>query len=148
MSSNIIGIECSLYGGRIEHLLQFFSNCPYEFYIKWLQKGPGCNWALPVSFCNLSVSSSKLRKLAEESIWELVLQVYPIGSNWQPLETYEEYLLDQCLCCLLFYDCGMTEIFVKNFELRNQLHSLLISIGAKDIEIISDESCYRRVFSV
>ena len=140
MKDNIRGIECSLYNGRIEDLLLFLANKPFDFYVRWCLKIDDKQMILPKSSCNFRVLPEDLKKLAKKSIWELILHVYPVGSNMKLIETYDDYVSSSCSCYLIFYDCGLLDIYVKEVSMRNQLYDLLLSLQAKDIEFITDES--------
>lgn len=145
---NIKGIECSLYNGRIEELLHFLSNKPFDFYIQRCMKIDATQ-ILPKLSNNFCISSHDLRRLSRESIWELVMYVYPIDSSDQTIEidssrktieTYDDFIQSPCICCLIFYDCGLLDLYVKESNLREQLYDLLLSLEATDMELITDVS--------
>ena len=140
MTEHIRGIECSLYNGGVEDLLLFLSTKPFDFYIRWCMKIDDKDMILPKSSCNFQILPHELQKLARESIWELVLHIYPDGSNRKIIETYDDFLNSQCHCCLIFYDCGLLDIYIKNADFRDQLYSLLLSLSAKDMKFITDLS--------
>ncbi len=148
MTENIRGIECSLYNGRIEDLLLFLSNKPFDFYIRRCMKINDKHALLPKPSCNFRILPNDLKQLAKESIWELVLDIYPVGSNIQTIETYDDFLESPCVCCLIFYDCGLMDIYVKDSNLRNRLYHMLFSLQAKDITLISDVSDNRTCLSL
>lgn len=148
MTVNIRGITCSLYNGRFEDLLLFMSNKPFDFYVRWCMKVDNKHALLPNSSCNFRILPHDLEKLAKESIWELVLHVYPIGSNSQMIETYDDFLNSPCICCLIFYDCGLLDIYIKEPNLRDQLYNLLLSLQAEDMELITDTSDGRTLLSL
>lgn len=147
MSDNIRGIECSLFNGGIKDLLLFLSNKPYDFYVRWCMKIDNNRELLPKSSNNYRIFSSDLKKLAKSTIWELVLDIYPMGENSQMIETYDDFINSQCLCCLIFYDCALLDIYVKESTLRDQIYNLLCSLQAKDIEIITDSTDGRTLLS-
>lgn len=140
MTDNIRGIECSLYGGEIKEILFFLSDKPFDFYVKWCMKINSKCGLLPNSTQDFCVSPYELKTLAKESIWELVLHIYPAGENRQTIETYDDFNKSPCICCLIYYDCGLMDIYTKESNLRDQLYNLLLSIQAKDIELITDSS--------
>ena len=148
MTERIRGIECSLYNGKIEDLLLFLSNKPYDFFVRWCMKVDDNHVLLPKSSRNFRISPHDLQKMAKESIWELVLHVYPVGSNSQTIETYDDFINSPCICCLIFYDCGLLDIYTKESSLRDQLYDLLLSLQAKDIELITDVSDGRTCLSL
>ena len=140
MIKSIRGIECSLYNGRVEDLLVFLSNKPFDFYIRWCMKVDDNHMTLPKSSNNFRILPQDLRKLAKESIWELVLYVYPSDSYCQRIETYDDFINSMCICCLIFYDCGLLDIYVKESKLRDELYDLLLFLQAKDLAFITDDS--------
>lgn len=140
MTENIRGIECSLGNEKLEDLLLFLSNNLFDFYIPWCMKIANKQRIVPQSLNNLPISLCDLKKLAKESIWELVLHIYPVGASKQVIETYDDFLNSQCHCCLIFYDCGLLDIYIKNADFRDQLYSLLLSLSAKDMKFITDLS--------
>lgn len=148
MTENIRGIECSLYNGRVEELLLFFSNKPFDYYVRRCMKIDDKYVILPKSSYNFCISPHDLKELAKESIWELVLHVYPAGSNGKLIETYDDFVNSACICCLIFYDCGLLDIYIKESSLRDQLYDLLLSLQAKDIELITDVSDGRTCLSL
>lgn len=148
MTENIRGIECSLYNGRIEDLLLFLSNEPFDFYIRWCMRINDKHALLPETLCNFRILPQDLKQLAKESIWELVLDIYPVDSNTQTIETYDDFFNSLCVSRLIFYDCGLMDIYVKDANLRNQLYDLLVSLQAKDLSLISGTSDSRTRLSL
>ena len=145
---NVRGIECSLYNSGVEELLLFLSTKPFDFYVRWCRKIDGNDVIFPKSSCNFQILSHDLKKMAKESIWELVLHIYPVGSNREIIETYDDFKNCSCICCLIFYDCGLLDIYIKESSLRDQLYDLLLSLQAKDIEFITDVSDCRTCLSL
>ena len=140
MTDNIRGIECALDNGRIEDLLLFLSTKPFDFYVRWCLKSDDNHMVLPKSSQNFYILPKDLKRLAKESVWELVLHLYPFGSDKYTIETYDDYVNSPCVCCVIFYDCGFLDIYSKESYLRDQIYSLLLSLQAEDIEFITDVS--------
>jgi hypothetical protein len=133
----IRGIECSLYNDQIGDLLRFLSNKTYEFYVSKCMKIESNNMLIPKATFNFPISSLGLKNLAQNSIWELVLHIYPLGLSNQVVETYDDFIRSSCICCLIFYDCGLLDIYVKDTTLRNQLYEQLLSLNADEIKLIT-----------
>lgn len=148
MTEHIRGIECSLYNGGVEDLLLFLSTKPFDFYIRWCMKIDDKGVNLPKSLSDFQIFPHELKKMAKESIWELVMHIYPVGANRKIIETYDDFMNSSCICCLIFYDCGLLDIYIKELSLRNQLYDLLHSLQAKDIELITDVSDCRTFLSL
>ena len=140
MTVHIRGIECSLYNGNIKELLVFLSNKPFDFFVKSCAKINDNSIFLPQISYNFCILSNELYELAKASVWELVLHMYPAGSNKQQIETYEDFLKSECLCCLIFYDCGMLDIYIKDYDLNREIYNILNSLQAEDIKYITDSS--------
>lgn len=137
---NVRGIECSIFGGEIRKLLFSMADMPFEFYIRWCKKIGSDHSILPKSFTPQWVSSQRLKELAKDSIWELVLHAYPAGASHRTIDTYDDFINSQCACCLIFYDCGLLDLYVRNPSLREHLEDLLQSFQAENIALITDES--------
>lgn len=145
MKSSIRGMECSLYNSalKIDELLIFLSQEPCSFYIPWCSMIYRQGMLFPEGFQNFTVSSKKLRNLAKQSIWELVLHMYHPGSDPEIIETYEDFANGVCTCCLIYYDCGLLEVYVKEYELFQKVWHMLTCMGVKDLTVITDTN-YRR----
>lgn len=140
---NIRGYECSLYGGSIEEFLLFLADKPFKFFVKKCMKIDASHMKFPESSNNYHISAHDLRNLSKESIWELVMYAYPIDAVFQSIETYGDFLHSSCICCIIFYDCGLLDIYIKEPTLCEQIYDLLLSIRAENIEIISESSNIR-----
>jgi hypothetical protein len=148
MTGKVRGIECSLYNGQIREVLLFLSNQSFDFYVKWCMKIDSKYALLPNPSHNFDILPYDLKALAKESLWELILHIYPIGGNKQTIETYDDFNKSSCICCLIYYDCGLLDIYTKESNLRDQLYSLLLSLQAKEIELITDLSDGRTSLSL
>lgn len=140
MDDNIRGIECSLYNGRIKDLLKFLSCEPFEFYVQRIMQINDKSMKLPQSLFNFKISSQDLENIAKNSIWELVLHIYPLGANNQVINTYDDFIQSPCICCLIFYDCGLLDVYLKDIHFREKLYDILLSLEASDINLITDTS--------
>lgn len=138
MKDAIRGIECSLYNGEIKSLLLFLSNKPFDFFAPWCMAIHDNRMLLPEAVRNQRISALDLKEIAEASIWELVLHIFPIGLRTQQIETYDDYIRSPCIGCLIFYDCGLMDIYVKDCFLREQIYNLLLTLHASDVAFITD----------
>lgn len=145
---NIRGIECSLFCGEIREFLFFMADMPFNFYVQRCMKIGSDHSLLPKSFKPQWVSPNKLKELAKDSIWELVLHAYPPGVSQQTIDTYDDFINSQCICCLIFYDCCLLDLYVKNSSFRKQLEDMLQSLQAENIALITDESDGRTSLNV
>lgn len=145
MLDTIRGIECTLFNEKIEELLIFLSHELGEFYIPWCLKIDDSQMLLPTSIESCHISANNLIELAKSSIWELVLHIYPISSKYEMIETYDDFIKSACRCCLIFYDCGLMDIYIKGKKLFERIHNKLIALEAGDMRLITDVSDTRTI---
>ncbi len=143
MNANVLGFECSLYNGNIDKILMFLSGLTYKYYVSNYLLIDSKEVLLPKKHNDFWIKPNTLESMAKETIWELVLFVYDKNVIEQPIKTYDDYVNSSCVACLLYYDCGLLEIYVKEPHLRNRLLELLIKIGAEDLKHITDDCNYR-----
>lgn len=148
MNGNIRGIECSIDNGGIGEILLFLAAQPFEFYVSWCAKIDEKQTILPATSNDFSISAQELKELSKASIWELVMQINPIGMKNFGIKSFDDYSKSPCLCYLIFYDCTMLDIYVKDVKLRDQLCDLLLRLGVTDMEFITDESDRRTILHV
>lgn len=143
MKNTIRGISCSLYNGAIRNLLRFLSKESFEFYVPWCNKIDNSEMLLPKLSQVYHASSFDLAEISTHCIWELVLQMFPVGSNHEEIETYDDFVSSSCICCLIYYDCGLLDVYVKDFVLLESIQELLIQFHAEDLEFITDDNDVR-----
>ena len=131
------GISCTLNEGGIDELLRFLSQISCTFFSPWCSKIDSPKQWLPGDTRDFYLDSQGLCTLAQSTIWELVLHIYPEGETAQKIETYEEFLQSKCFCCMIYYDCGWLDIYIKDPALFEQVHSKLLSLNAEDFEILT-----------
>lgn len=139
----IRGIECSICTDYLKNVLLFLSGKPFNFYVDWCVKIDGKHMIMPESSRNYPVTAQELQNLANASIWELTLLLHPSDPSDRRICTYEDFIASSCICCLIFYDCAMLDIYIKDDMLREELRALLLSLGAEDLTFITDESDQR-----
>lgn len=140
MDESIRGIACSIDNGSVDELLLLLAEESCEFYASWYMGADNKHTILPATAQNLHLSSAALKDLAKNSIWELVLQLYPIGYNYKAIETYLDFQRSLCQCCLIYYDCGFMEVYIKNPALFELIYNKLQQIQAKDIKFITSSN--------
>lgn len=143
MDVSIRGITCSLYNGAISEFLVFLSQRFRFFYIPWSSRISSRDMLLPVSSEDGYISSHYLREIASHCIWELCLQIYHKDADVYRIKKYSDYLKSPCFCYLVFYDCGLLDLYVKDENLIFELKNQLISLGATDLELLTDLSDFR-----
>ena len=137
---SIRGIECGICTDRLKKVLLFLSGKPFSFYVDSCMKIDGNHMILPELSCDYQVRTQELQDLAQACIWEIVLHLYPSDATGHRIDQYEDFIASPCVCCLIFYDCGMLDIYVKDKHLRKQLYDLLLDLQAEDLAFITDES--------
>ncbi len=142
------GIICQLYNGKIGEVLLYFSREFEAFYIPWCMKIDAPGMILAKSYQNLRPSVPELREIAEQCIWELILHMYPVGAKMEQIDNYQDFEKSECACCLIYYDCGELEIYIKDSERREKVWDLLQSLQASNLEYITDASDGRTGFYV
>lgn len=98
---------------------------------------------LPENHNDFWINPNTLERMSKDTIWELVLFVYDKNITIQPAKTYNDYVNSSCVACLIYYDCGLLEIYVKEPDFKNRLLELLNKIGAEDLKYITDDGNYR-----
>ncbi len=148
MNHTVRGISCSLYHGAIGNLLQILSKEPFAFFIPWCSRIDHPKMLLPKSSPIYSISASDLAELSTDCIWELVLQMFPFGVSCEAIETYDDFLKSSCICCLIYYDCGLLDVYVKGPVFLERIRKHLIQLGAEDLEFLTDANDGRTALRV
>lgn len=145
MESSICGLVCTLPNPNVGHLLEVISYENFVFYIPWCSKIDDNHSLLPKSYRNYYVSNEELRQLSQDTIWELELQVYPLGLSHEDFDTYDSFQKSSCVCSVIFYDCMEMEIYTKNAEGLEKIQNLLRRLGADRIDFLTSSSQVRQL---
>lgn len=148
MNHTVRGISCSLFHGAIGELLQILAKEPFEFFVPWCSRIDHPKMLLPKSSPIYSISASDLAELSTCSIWELVLQLFPVGGGCAEIETYDDFLKSPCICCLIFYDCGLLDVYVKDPVFLERIREHLIRLGAEELMFLTDANDGRTALRV
>ena len=138
MKNSIRGIECSLSKGGIKDILIYLAKEPAEFYIPWCSRIDNKHTLLPRASKNKHISALGLEALAQHCIWELVLQIYPPEAGYDEIETYDDFINSACVLCLIYYDCGLLDMYVKSPAFLEKMRELLLQLNAEGIALITD----------
>ena len=130
------GISCTLESGGIEALLQLLSQVTCTFFSPWCSKIDSPKQWLPGDTRDFYLDSQGLCDLSQSTIWELVLHMYPTGEKAEHIETYEDFLKSKCFCCMIYYDCGWLDIYIKDPMLFEQVYNKFLALNAEDFEIL------------
>ena len=145
MVEHIKGIECTLPNGKINNLLLSLVDKPYDYYVSWCMKIDNSQKALPESSKDINISAQELTVLAQSGIWELVLHIYPAGSERNIIKTYSDFEHSSCICCLIFYDCCLLDIYVKDGCLFESMYTHLHILQAENLELLTNKSYMRDI---
>ena len=140
MKDAIRGIECQLEDSAINGLLFFLAKEPCEFFVPWYSAIYNNGMILPSDTKNFVVDSDDIAVMMNHTIWEMVLHLYPPGAQIAQIETYEDFVKSSCICCLIYYDCGFLDIYVKDPQLLERIREQLISLNATDMVTIRDSN--------
>lgn len=110
MNKLIRGIECVLDDESIGNFLPFISKKSAEYVVPWCMVSTGIYDMN--NGCDAPVSREWLNELAQETILELVLFVYPPNASKKHIETYTDFKESDCCLCLIYYDCGTLEMYI------------------------------------
>ncbi len=100
---------------------------------------------LPQFTENIDITKQSLPKFENQELWELILHIYPKGSQRSIINTYGDFLTSNCICCVIYYDCGSLEIYIKSLSLFQQIWDKLTILKAEDMSVITDENDSRTV---
>ena len=135
----IRGIQCTL-DAPVLNFIKTILQWPLEFYVPWCQKVDTDNKYNPGDYTDFFHCQDNLVFLEKSAIWEIVIHGYPKGHTPETLEVYEEYLHSSCQMCLIYYDCGYLDIYIKDETRRKLAWDTLINLGAEDMDWLTDEN--------
>ena len=142
------GITCSLYEGDFPSFLQYLSKENCIFFAEHCSAIYSKDQLLPCRKECFYMSADELMMLSHSTIWELVLFLFPPNAPSQKrIETYDEFVQSSCLCCLIFYDCGLLDLYVKDEKRLGEFWDKLESLGARDMAISTDMNDHRIVLN-
>ena len=121
-------------------LLVFLAHENYLLYMPWLSMIYRNDMWLPADFRNNVIGADELIYIADQTIWEMELHFYPLGSSPCEIETYEDFLASTCSCCLIYYDCGTLEIYIKSEGLFRKVWEWMVDAQVEDLSLITDEN--------
>ena len=142
MAQNIRGLRCSLDYYRLADFLKYLSKQAWVFYIPW------CMLDGLITITDYNASTRDLQALDKHRIWELELQCYPYNTDKTKISNYQDFSISNCACYLLYFDCGYLEIYIKQQYEFQQFWNYLMSIGAKDLVIVTAVNDTRTQFTV
>lgn len=148
MESAPRGIRCSLPSRAINKLLLYISQLKCEFFIPWYFRITRKETVLPVSAVDYCATSQMIREMACDSIFELVLHMYPPDAAYGQFESYEDFAKSSCVCCLIYYDCGWLDIYVKGDSLRRDIQNHLLLLSAEDMEVLTETNDGREALTL
>lgn len=136
MEDKILGLSFGIDIDDFMYILQYFAKEEYHFLASHCEMHVG-NTILPRDFYKLHWTAEQLREVAEECIWALTLQIYPLSCETDYFDTYDGFLKSECVCCVIMYDCGWMEIYTKSEEDLNGIEQFLKTIPTEEMEYIT-----------
>ncbi|MBR6801067.1 MAG: DUF2691 family protein [Eubacteriaceae bacterium] len=140
MNNKIIGIESSVNPGVIKIILNHYSVMYDEFYILQCSKIHSKEMLLPEDTYHITVDGQYLRDVAQSTVWELVMYIYPEGITGSEIGTYEDFLESECNTCVIYYDCGYLEIYSKDEEHLFAMHKILSRLDTDELTFVTEEN--------
>lgn len=139
----IRGIECTLSPRGLANLLMYFRQDSSKFFVPWClvhQTGLVEQISIPETreYRNITLTACEMDAVIGMSIWELVLHKYPDEKQVQAIDSYEDFVNSDCELCLLYYDCGPLEIYIKDANCIQSIWNRLVSLNAQDLKLITD----------
>lgn len=111
MHNKTIGLECTLEEDGTEMFLRFLAAKYHSFSVPWCS----INGDNSEQFRSTeSKSPAWVEQLAENALLELVLFAYGKNALHSIIWDYDDFEKSECSACLLYYDCGVLEIYVKS----------------------------------
>lgn len=142
MKNNIRGIKCSIDYYQLKEFLKFLTNRPWDFYMPW------CLLDDMVPIMSPKMLLPNLSTFENHNIWEMELQCFPPNMEYVHVTDYQAFCSSPCECCLLYYDCGYLEIYVKQRDCFQQFWGYLKCCETEDLQFITDWNDTRTGFSV
>lgn len=135
-----LGIACVLNMYTFNQILRLLAKEAYELYVPWCSRIDAPYMRLPHNSRIGHITALELGVIAEQSIWEMVLSMYPIGKSDDTIETYNDYKKSECVCYIIYYDCGIFEAYIKDLDLMEKLYETLSASSATSLSFITDEN--------
>lgn len=135
----IRGIQCTL-DAPVLAFVKTILQWPLEFYVSWCLKVDTHNKYIPGNYTDFYLCPNNIGFLEKSAIWEIVIHGYLAGHSPETLDLYEEYLYSPCQMCLIYYDCGYLDIYIKDETRRKSAWDTLVALGAEDLEWLTDEN--------
>lgn len=133
MNNSIRGIECTLNENAITELVKNIFLQDFVCFVPWCMVN---NNEHIINYQSMYLNAESINNLVVSSVWELVLYIYPQNEvATKTVYTYDEFINSNCSCCLLYYDCGILEIYIKEPELFQKVWEVLAVLHAQDMVI-------------
>lgn len=130
MEKGTIGLECTLEEAGMEMFLQFLATRYFSFSVPWCIVNGNDNGKHNASAL---LSSTRLQRLAENDFLELVLFAYGKGALQSVIVDYDDFRKSECSVCLIYYDCGMLELYIKSNEDFTAIWNELVLLHAQNM---------------
>lgn len=132
------GVRCVLPEKGINKLLLALSQMNYECLLLNCFVINKREMILPELLNNLRVTEKFLKGMATAALFELKFLMYPTNTQRKDFDTYKDFLESDCVCCLLYYDCGWLDAYIKDPSVFASVCGLLLNLGVEQFEIITE----------
>ena len=139
MNSKLRGITCTFQGDEIYSFLDYIVQEDYDCYALWCLKNEK-EKLVPQAVKNFKITHKNLNEFGEQGLWELVMHVYPHGIQQALINTYHDFVTSGCICCLIYYDCGVLDIYIKEPMQFQEIWNKLILLDAENMVRITDNN--------
>lgn len=113
MDNGIRGLECMLEEDEMEMFLRFIATRYFSFSVTWCMVNGDDNREHSLTAL---LSSARLQRLAENELLELVMFAYDKDALPSVIVDYDDFRKSECSVCLIYYDCGVLEAYIKSSE--------------------------------
>lgn len=145
MSNCMRGIRCELAQNDIGKFLLYFTKKDLDYFTPWCSYIKENGRGIPNTVQNIQLTSTDLTNLMRYSLWEFVLHIYPSDAEKKSIRSYSDYLNSNCICCIIYYDCGVTEIYAKDKHMLREIEDLAIQLNVPFVTYITDDTDDRKV---
>lgn len=140
----IRGVYCLLSGGEfdLDRVFRGIDLCRYELcsYAMWMK-------GMVIATLDGELTMSELTdKLSGYTVEELSVHVFPKGASPRKPDDYADYLRSECVCSLMYYDCGYLEVYAKDREWTAAITENLARMRHDELSHITPENDGRESF--
>lgn len=142
------GMSCGLSNKGINKLLLFLSKKNYTCYLLDCLAIDKREMIIPDYLQDQRATETMLKEMATTSFFEFKFLMYPPNKPCKDFASYETFVESDCICCLLYYDCGWLDVYIKDDVLFEDVYGFLMKLDIEQFEIITDINDKREALSL